>query len=250
MRVALVALLLGMSGSALAQHRGTDPDTRARELYKAGLTHYDLADYDRAVDEFKQAYELSHRPELLFNLAQTYRAKKDYDLALHFYRTFLELDPNARNRADVETTIAEVEATRAEARRAAEPPKPVVEPPTPVVEPPKLVVEPPKPVVRPPAPRPFLSTVRGRATLAIGIVGGVAFVGAAGAGGLAVARRGAYDTSCRAGDCNDGLYTEGRSAAIATDVLIAVGVAAAITTVVLVLTRPRAVRPTQASLQF
>src|SRR5258706_16478997 len=121
MRAAAFALGIGVvvvcaaAGAARAQQhrRGDENEARARELYQKGLTHYDLTEYDRAIEEFKQAYELSSRPELLFNLAQTYRAKKDAVQALHFYRTYLKLKPGAANRVEVETIVAELEKARA-----------------------------------------------------------------------------------------------------------------------------------------
>ena len=52
--------------------------------------------------EFKLAYARSQAPGLLFNLAQASRLNKDYEQALHFYRTYLRVRPDAPNRDDVE----------------------------------------------------------------------------------------------------------------------------------------------------
>jgi tetratricopeptide (TPR) repeat protein len=98
----------------------------ARELYKKGMTHYELGAFDEAIVEFKRAYELTSAPGLLFNIAQVYRMKKDAEQAVYFYRTYLRLMPAAPNRADVEALIAENQAIvdaqkakRAEAETAA-----------------------------------------------------------------------------------------------------------------------------------
>jgi tetratricopeptide (TPR) repeat protein len=251
-----VVVVLAAPTTAHAQRRGAvDPNqARARELYQKGLTHYDLAEYDRAIEEFKQAYELSERPELLFNLAQTYRAKRETAQALHFYRTYLKLKPDAPNRAEVETRIAELVRAGTE-----KPPPPTV--PTTPPPPPPLVVAPPRieqkaillapPVLVPVRlPPPFFKTARGHATIALGVVSAAFLIGAAAAGGVAVARRGAYDASCTRGSCDDSLYTEGRGLAIGADVMIAVGVAAAVTVVVLVVTRPKAPRPVAIGFRF
>ncbi|HUS68500.1 MAG TPA: hypothetical protein VMZ28_28390, partial [Kofleriaceae bacterium] len=184
---------LVLLGASAAVAKRPDP---ARELYQKGIVHYDLAEYDLAIDAFKKAYALSNEPGLLFNLAQTYRLKKDHAQALHFYRTFLELKPATPNRADVEAQIVKMgEALAAEEaekqQRAAEvPPAP-----------------PPVVVVPPPAPPPrFLSTKRGHAVIALAAIGGAALLTAAATGGSALAERSRYDSGCAQGSCDAGQF--------------------------------------------
>ena len=90
-------------GAAPAQ----SPQDEARDLYKRGMTHYELGEFDVAIEEFKRAYALTSAPGLLFNIAQVYRMKKDPEQAVYFYRTYLRLVPDAPNRADVESLLAE-----------------------------------------------------------------------------------------------------------------------------------------------
>jgi tetratricopeptide (TPR) repeat protein len=111
---------------------------RAEELYKQGLVHYDLAEYDAAIDEFKQAYELSKAPALLYNLGQAYRFRKprDCSLALWYYRAFLRSQPTPSQRPAVERVIAEMErcvsaAPPPESPQPAAPPPVTPAPPTP-----------------------------------------------------------------------------------------------------------------------
>jgi tetratricopeptide (TPR) repeat protein len=234
-RLLAVAVVLLVASSAPARAE-SHAQREARDHYYRGMTHYDLAEYDRAIDEFKQAYELSHEPALLFNLAQASRLKKDYEAALHFYETYLMLVPKAPNRADAETQLAHMKELVAEdaaardaaakeaAAKAATPP-----PPMPVVA---LELKPPS----------FFSTTRGRVTLVVASLGAAALIASAVTGGLSLADRSRYDQGCNAGHCDPALYSSGRGLAIGTDVLISVGVAAAVTTLVLVLTRPRARR--------
>ena len=116
--------LLGL-GAARAGAQEPDDDRRAaaKEHYAKGNTAYDLREYDRAIEEFKRAYELAPAPGLLYNIAQAYRLKGDAAEALSFYRQYLQKDPAAKNRADVEKRIAELEreiadeAARAERER-------------------------------------------------------------------------------------------------------------------------------------
>jgi tetratricopeptide (TPR) repeat protein len=87
-----------------------EKDRKAKDLYEQGNTHYDLAEYDQAIELFKQAYSLSHRPTLLYNIAQAYRLKGDCEQALQVYKNYLRVDPSSPFRAKVESRIAEMEA--------------------------------------------------------------------------------------------------------------------------------------------
>lgn len=104
---------------------------RAREHYERGLAKYNLADFDAAIVEFKESYELSKAPRLLFNIAQAYRLKKDYASALYFYNTYLRADPNPPNLDDVDAKIDEMKRAIDEQHKAAEAKPPVVAPPPP-----------------------------------------------------------------------------------------------------------------------
>ncbi|MCB9596779.1 MAG: tetratricopeptide repeat protein [Sandaracinaceae bacterium] len=46
-----------------------EEDARARELFQLGDQLYEHGQYDAAIDAFEEAYRLSHRPLMLFNLA-------------------------------------------------------------------------------------------------------------------------------------------------------------------------------------
>ncbi len=240
MRTVIVGLVLALlvPGLAWAQRRGGADETKARALYDDAVHRYDLAEYDKAIEEFKEVYLLTNRPELLFNLAQSHRAKHDYDTALHFYRTYLKLKPSAANRGEVLADIDELD----KALRERDTPRPAprekpLEPPAGVrVEQPVVAVAPMAVVEKPR----FFRTTRGQVVIALVALSAVSLIGAAASGGVAVSRRGSYDDSCNLGACNDGLYSQGRSLAIATDVLIGVGAAAAVVAVIVAVTRPKA----------
>ena len=85
-------------------------DERARVLYDKGNTHFDLAEYDAAIAAFKEAYSISRRPGLLYNIAQAYRKQGNCVQALEFYRNYLRLEPDAKNRGAVDKRIAEMQA--------------------------------------------------------------------------------------------------------------------------------------------
>lgn len=68
MRTTLLLVLLAalVAPPAFAQ---TEGDPRARELYENGALLYEEGDYENAVIAWKEAYELSGRPLLLYNIA-------------------------------------------------------------------------------------------------------------------------------------------------------------------------------------
>ena len=82
---------------------------KAKAAYDRGLSHYNLGEFDAAITEFKDAYAISSAPGLLFNIAQSYRLKKDYEQATYFYTTYLRLKPDAPNREDVEARLKEMD---------------------------------------------------------------------------------------------------------------------------------------------
>lgn len=101
---AVVPLVLAVSSSALAQ-----PAAEAEVHFKRGVSLYQETDFKGALVEFKRAYELSHKWQLLYNVAQAEYQSRDYAAALSSFETFLreggERIPRAR-RADIEQEIA------------------------------------------------------------------------------------------------------------------------------------------------
>jgi tetratricopeptide (TPR) repeat protein len=92
----------------------------AKSLYEKGLSHYNLGEFDFAVKAFREAYAISSKPGLLFNIAQSFRLKKDYEQATYFYQTYLRLQPDAPNRVDVEARLKEMQEAMEEAKKQAE----------------------------------------------------------------------------------------------------------------------------------
>lgn len=110
----MLAAVLLASSTVAAQPKPDAPQTddqkkaEAKALYDKGINHYNLGEFDPAIAAFRQAYGISSAPGLLFNIAQAFRLKKDYEQASYFYTTYLRLKPDAPNRADVEARIAEM----------------------------------------------------------------------------------------------------------------------------------------------
>lgn len=113
----LASVLLASSTAAAQPAKPGAPElddqkkAEAKALYDKGITHYNLGEFDPAIAAFRAAYGISAAPGLLFNIAQAFRLKKDYEQASYFYTTYLRLKPDAPNRADVEARIAEMKTT-------------------------------------------------------------------------------------------------------------------------------------------
>jgi hypothetical protein len=108
-----IAILL-LPALAWAEPRSAD------DWYKEGENQYNLGNFDKAVDAFKQGFSLetneSKKAAYLFNVAQSYRQANDCKNAQFFYKRFLSLKDNdtvkplsAKTRKDVEERIAELD---------------------------------------------------------------------------------------------------------------------------------------------
>jgi tetratricopeptide (TPR) repeat protein len=100
------ALVLALtSATATAQEGGELATEEARGLFAAGRSAYDAGRFEQALNYFSQAYELSHRGALLFNMASAAeRLRRDAE-ALGFYERYLQEVPDAGNRTFVEARI-------------------------------------------------------------------------------------------------------------------------------------------------
>lgn len=184
----------------------------AREHYERGLAKYNLAEFDAAIVEFKQSYELSKAPRLLFNIAQAYRLKKDYASALYFYNTYLRADPNPPNREDVDAKIDEMKrALDAGKQAAATTPRPD-----------EHASAPPPRVDRRPSRRTLElagAIVLGAGVVSCGVGGGMLGLSASDAATLhRVAQSGMPWTAA-----NQATYNEGNRADVAGVVLLSAG---------------------------
>jgi tetratricopeptide (TPR) repeat protein len=154
---------------ALASTPG--PRDAAQQLFRQGLEAFEKGRHDAAVKDFGAAYELLPLPEFLFNIALAYRMDGKCRQARLAYQRYLEVRPNAPNRAKVEQRIEQMQSCDAEP--AAEPE--AIARPAPDAVPPPLVVE--VPVERP---------LGVRRPIAWGLLGAGLAAGALGAGFLVV----------------------------------------------------------------
>lgn len=107
----LLAALLVLPHGAWALDAGAgDTETRARQHFSDGTLAYDLGEFHKALKEYSEAYRLSPRPALLFNVAQCHRQLGEYGRAAFFYRRYLYLaGADAPDAALAKDLLAEVE---------------------------------------------------------------------------------------------------------------------------------------------
>jgi len=79
-RVLVVLMLLATAASAA-------PKT-AREFYQSATSHYNLSEWQSALDDFREAYRLKPDSAFLFNIAQCHRQLGHYREAANFYRAY------------------------------------------------------------------------------------------------------------------------------------------------------------------
>jgi hypothetical protein len=86
-----------------------EADRKARELFEQGRALFKDGRYRDAWEHFRDAYLLSKRPELLYNVGQSAdRMRMDRE-ALAAFKLYLEKLPNAENRREVQARIAFLE---------------------------------------------------------------------------------------------------------------------------------------------
>ncbi len=102
-------------------------DQAAREFFTAGNNLYELGRYHDAALQFQQAYDLSERAPLLYNIYLAHRDASENAEAAAALRLYLEAMPDAHNHAalsvrleNLERGLAEQEAARVSAATAAE----------------------------------------------------------------------------------------------------------------------------------
>lgn len=119
MKVLLRSVLTLALAMSLARPCFAENKTAAREAFRRAQQHYNLAEYDEALADFKTAYRNFEDPSFLFNIAQCERALNHKPEAIRAYKTYLAASPNAPNRDDVSAIIQSLEKAVADERAAA-----------------------------------------------------------------------------------------------------------------------------------
>lgn len=214
------------SESQVPSQQVPDRIQRARASYDAGAEAFEAGRFSAALDHFSEAYELSSRAELLYNIGAAHDRLGRRESAIRNYTEYLEALPDASNRAYTQARVEilqrelDEQVARDEAVRLAEEAR--------VQEARTQEMTPPAPAAPSGSP-----SVAGIVLLA---GAGVAGAAAATTGVLALAQRDDLDERCTSALCTQdaqGDIDRLRRFSIATDVLIGVAVIAAATGIVL-----------------
>ena len=97
--------------SAYGQESAPASDAKAIALkaFQRGTAHYQQQEYDKAIEQFESGYEAVPQAVFLYNIAQSHRLAGRADRALSYYRQYLQLSPEAKNRPEIEERIAALE---------------------------------------------------------------------------------------------------------------------------------------------
>lgn len=129
MKALLLFALVSIAGTVQAQGTsgsGTDEvdplmmaaeseldDEAARRHFTAGRGLYDVGRFDQAAVEFEEAFRLSQRPALLYNLYIAYRDAGNAAKAAENLRRYLEEMPDVEDRVNLRARLEQLEAQAA-----------------------------------------------------------------------------------------------------------------------------------------
>lgn len=109
--MSLHAVVLASSvAAASAQTPTAEEDERARLHFESGRAYFEEGSYERAIPEFSSAYELSHRHELLMNIASSLERLGRYGEAADYMDCYLAEAGDIDNRDALERRVANLRA--------------------------------------------------------------------------------------------------------------------------------------------
>ncbi|MCA9536225.1 MAG: hypothetical protein KC593_21215 [Myxococcales bacterium] len=101
----VIITVLAMAVAQPASAQTSSRDAEARLMFEAGVRAYEAGDYEAALRRYQEAYDLSQRPALLFNIGTAHERLRNDREAADAYRRYLEAVPDAANREFVEGRI-------------------------------------------------------------------------------------------------------------------------------------------------
>jgi hypothetical protein len=206
-----------------------DPDAAAKAKFDLGRQHFEAGRFAEAAAAFEEAYRISQRPALLYNLYLAYRDANDMPHAATALRGYLEKTTDVENRPLLEAKLAAME----QSLRAppAMQPAPTPQPATPAAAPPPATVEAPAPAAPAAATEPDEPP---RKTNLLPFIlmgtGGAMVVGGVVTGAMAGSAQSELEEACPTRmNCDASLadtQSRGETLALVTDILIIGGIAA------------------------
>jgi tetratricopeptide (TPR) repeat protein len=114
-----------------------DPrEAQARSYFNIGLSHFTLGELDEAIEAFQAGYRCKPLPLFLFNVAQAARKGGKVEMAIDYYRQYLEHEPSRTpQRIEAEEQLVRLRRQRATAPPVAKPASPTAPAASPTVQP-------------------------------------------------------------------------------------------------------------------
>jgi tetratricopeptide (TPR) repeat protein len=124
MRISIFVSILLLASAA---HAGPDAPAKreASTHYKQGKAYFQAGAYDKAVAEFRAAYDIAPANPILFNIARSYQLAGDKKQAVDWYGKYLGAEPDGALADEARGYLAELvkaldaDAADAEAKRKA-----------------------------------------------------------------------------------------------------------------------------------
>jgi Tfp pilus assembly protein PilF len=240
----LAALLVIVPSRVRAQ---SSDDQQAHAHFEVAASYYEQANYESALREFLEAYRLSQRSQLFYNLSLCYQQLGDLDNAVSYLERYLAEVTEIENRASLETRLANLRERQARQHATgADPGAPEATPEDTTIhgesdEPDVTVTV--TDTVDSPGPAPSsggdslnVGAIAAFSVAGVGLILGATFTGlAAGEDGRVAALPCAASRTCAASDVS-GMRTD----ALVADIMWGVSLAAAAVGLVLVIVNPGA----------
>jgi hypothetical protein len=99
-----LVMIAALSSVALA-----DDVEGAKRAFMEGKKSYNVGEYERAIDSYKEGYSLSPRPDFLYNIGQCYYQLKNWERAKFFYERYISEAPDASDAEEVRGILRELD---------------------------------------------------------------------------------------------------------------------------------------------
>jgi tetratricopeptide (TPR) repeat protein len=106
MRASILGLSISVATVVAIAPAHADDKAKAKALYEQGLKSYNIAEYQDAIKAWKEAYSLSKKSILLFNIGQAYRLDGDCKKAMTFYDSYQREESNPKNQDELDSALA------------------------------------------------------------------------------------------------------------------------------------------------
>jgi tetratricopeptide (TPR) repeat protein len=226
-RGALLLAILWLAAAPAAAAAMSEEEERAKAHFLAGQSYYDQASYADALKEFNEAYRISKRPALLYNIARCHEALDQVPEAVAMLERYLHEAPDTPDRNAIEARINNLKARPRKTPPSSGEPA-LVPASTPAASAASASSAPPSPP---------------RRRVWSWVTGGVGVAALGAALGTGIASQLAYndlEAACTHNHCDpatladaQGRVDRGKSLALATDILWPIGAAAVATATIL-----------------